>query len=50
MTSMKTRNVNGIYTNTEQNSQIEPYFAAWMEGMPPNHPRAFVRQARRHRR
>ena len=47
VSSMKAKNVYGIYTNPEQNPELAPYFAAWAEAIPPNQVKGHVRQSRR---
>lgn len=45
VSSMKTKNVYGIYTNPEKNPELAPYFAAWTAAIPPKDVKTYVRQS-----
>lgn len=47
VSSMKAKNVYGIYTNPDQNPELAPYFAAWADDIPPDQLKVYVRQSRR---
>lgn len=46
MSSMKTKNVYGIYSSPEENPELAPYFAAWAAAIRPKDLRTYVRQSR----
>lgn len=45
VSSMKTKNVHGIYTEPEKNPDLAPFFEAWAAGIPPNEVKTYIRQA-----